>query len=258
MICLSWRRCLLGMIASVALGAPVAADPIAGGTTVLAGRAYQDIFLAADSPLNPTGADLLIPIFGDGAIILTRGDQVGDTISIVQLEGLYYGENAALGGKFVFGSIAPLTPADYGGVITNVVQVPGDTTGLPSSFVSGDVRLGGTQFGFEFLEGPLAGARLYTDPAQVFEFSSVFDGLPPSNGTFLVNSGDATLDVLLNGVKVAESRNRRILISTAVPEPTALALLGLGLVALAAGRAARNRRRSGSADAPARVPGDRE
>ena len=62
-------------------------------------------------------------------------------------------------------------------------------------------------------------------------FSSTFDGLPPSGGTILANSGPDLLNVLFNGQVVAESSNRRIILAPAsVPEPGSIILLAMGAV----------------------------
>ena len=154
--------------------------------------------------------------------------------------GLFYGSDPLLG-SFVFGNIPPLTGADFSGVITNVVQDPNDpgfATGQPSSFQSGDFSFGGASFGFEFLTGPAAGIKLFTDPAVPFSFSSTFDGLPPSAGTVLNNSGTDVLNVLFNGQVVATSSDRRIVLS-AVPEPSSLTLCGLAAVVAGAYTAVR-------------------
>ena len=128
--------------------------------------------------------------------------------------GLFYGSDPRLG-SFVFGNIPPLTGADFSGVITNVVQDLSDRipTGQPSSFQSGDFSFGGASFGFEFLTGPAAGLKLFTDPAVPFSFSATFDGLPPSAGTVLNNSGTDVLNVLFNGQVVATSSDRRIVVT---------------------------------------------
>jgi hypothetical protein len=101
---------------------------------------------------------------------------------------------------------------------------PGFPTGQPSSFQSGDFSFGGASFGF--LSGPAAGIKLFTDPAVPFSFSTTFDGLPPSAGTVLNNSGTDVLNVLFNGQVMATSSDRRIVLS-AVPEPSSLTLCGL-------------------------------
>src|SRR5262249_29152166 len=170
-----------------------AADPIVAGTTYLPGTAIQDITLLPNTPFNPTGSPILFDdLFGIGSITIQRDTQVGSTIPILALSGgLFYGSDPLLG-SYVFGNVPPLTGADFSGVITNVVQDPSDPgfpTGQPSSFQSGDFSFGGASFGFEFLTGPAAGLKLFTDPAVPFAFSSTFDGLPPSAGTVLNNSG---------------------------------------------------------------------
>src|SRR5207302_4197014 len=157
------------------------------------------------------------------------------TIPIASLSGgQFFGSNAMLG-TYVFGNISPLTGADFSGVINNVVQNPSDpgfATGQSSSFQSGDFSFGGASFGFEFLTGPAAGLKLFTDPAVPFSFSSTFDGLPPSAGTVLNNSGPDVLNVLFNGQVVATSSDRRIVLSS-VPEPSSLALCGMAAVIVA-------------------------
>ena len=206
--------------------APAQAAPIVGGTTVLPGTAIQTITLLAGTPFNPTGSDIVITgVSGNGTITINRDAQIGNTIAINSLSGgQFYGSNPFLG-SYVFGNIPPLTGADFSGVITNVVQNPADpgfATGQPSSFQSGDFSFGGASFGFEFLTGPAAGITLFTDPAVPFSFVATFDGLPPSTGTVLQNSGPNFLNVLFNGQVVAQSSDRIIVLSTPVPVPSTL------------------------------------
>lgn len=230
---------LAAVAVALAVGAPAGAAPIVAGPTHLPSVAIQDITLLPNTPFNPTNAPIFLPgVSGVGVITLNRATQSGNTIPIPTLAGgQYVGSHPALG-SYVFGNIPPLTGADFSGQITNVVQDPADpgfSTGNASSFRAGDFTFGGDSFGFEFLSGPAAGVRLYTDPAVPFEFSAAFDGLPPSVGTVLMNSGPDVLNVTFLGQVVATSSNRRILIT---PEPAGLAVFGLVL----AGAAARRRR----------------
>jgi hypothetical protein len=73
--------------------------------------------------------------------------------------------------------------------------------------------------------------KLFTDPSVPFAFAATFDGLPPSQSTVLVNSGPDVLNVLFNGDVVAQSSNRRIVLS-AVPEPSSIVMLGFGALGL--------------------------
>ena len=223
------------VLAILATPSSRAADIIAG-TTDLPSIAIQDITLLARTPFNPGPTPILISdVSGLGTITLNRDAEVGNTINIPTLAGgMYYGSNPLLG-SYVFGNIPPLTGADFSGVITNVVQNPldpGFATGQPSSFQSGDFSFGGNSFGFMFLTGPAAGLSLYTDPTVPFSFSSTFDGLPPSPGTVLANSGPDFLNVLFNGQVVAESSDRRIIILGSVPEPGSIVLLAAGAIGL--------------------------
>src|SRR3954471_18405600 len=194
----------LALVLVAAAATPRAmAAPIIAGSTLLPGTAIQDITLLPNTPFNPTGSPILInDLFGVGSITINRDTQVGSTIPISSLSGgMFFGSNALLG-TYVFGNIPPLTGADFSGVINNVVQNPSDpgfATGQPSSFQSGDFSFGGASFGFEFLTGPAAGLKLFTDPTVPFSFSSTFDGLPPSAGTVLNNSGPDVLNVLFDG-----------------------------------------------------------
>lgn len=233
----------LGVI--VTLTAPAAAAPIVAGTTHLPTTAIQDITLLPSTstfqnPFNPTGSPILLAgISGSGVMTLNRDAQSGNTINIPSLAGAqYFGSHPALG-SYVFGIVGMLTGADFSGSIANVVQNPADpgfATGQPSSFQSGDFSVGGASFGFTFLSGPLTGVTLYTDPTVPFEFSTPFDGLPPSVGTTLMNSGPDVLNVTLGGQVVATSSNRRIVVT---PEPATLAVFG----AVAAGGLAFRRRK---------------
>lgn len=209
------------------------AEPIVAGPTILPGIAIQDVTLLPNTPFNPTSTPIVLDdLFGIGFITINRGAQVGSTIPIESLEGgLFHGSHPLLG-SYVFGNVPPLTGADFSGVIENVVQDPSDpgfATGDPSSFLSGEFSFGGASFGFEILSGPAAGVKLFTDPDVPFRFAATFDGLPPSAGTVLRNSGPDVLNVLFNGQVVAQSSDRRILL-TAVPEPPAFALFGAGVI----------------------------
>jgi hypothetical protein len=232
MTCQRSRIGLALLVLAAIAATPAQADPIVAGPTVLPGRAIQDITLLANTPFNPTSSPIVIDdLFGDGSITINRDTEVGTTIDIPSLAGgLFFGSNPLLG-DYVFGNIPPLTGADFRGVITNVVQDPGDpgfATGQASSFKSGDFSFGGNSFGFQFLTGPAAGLTLFTDPAVPFSFSSHFDGLPPSAGTVLLNSGPDVLNVSFNGQVVAQSSDRRIIL-TAVPEPSSVLILAIGI-----------------------------
>jgi hypothetical protein len=218
------------------------AASIVAGTTLLYGTAIQDLTLLPNTPFNPGPTPFLISgLSGVGSIALNRDaeDGTSNTISIPTLAGgMFFGTNPNLppGTTYVFGNIPPLTGADFSGSVTNVVQNPldpGFATGQPSSFQSGDFSFGGNNFGFEFLTGPLAGIKLFTDPTVPFSFDAKFDGLPPSPGTVLMNSGPDALNVLWfdpqlgMNIVVAQTSNRTIHLS-AVPEPSSAVLLALG------------------------------
>jgi hypothetical protein len=231
MTCHSFRIGVVCFSLAVIAAIPVEAASIVAGTTDLTGTAIMDLTLLPGTPFNPTGAPIFLSgVSGFGTITLNRDAEIGNTIQIPTLAGgLFYGSYAGLG-SYVFGNIPPLTGADFSGVITNVVQNPNDpgyATGQPSSFQSGNFSFTGASFGFEFLSGPAAGVKLFTDPAVPFSFSATFDGLPPSDGTVLVNSGPDALNVLFNGQVVAQSSNR-VIDLTGVPEPTSVVLLATG------------------------------
>jgi hypothetical protein len=220
----------LVLLAAVA-ARPAQADLIVAGDTDLVGTAIMDLTLLPNTPFNPGPVPIFLPgVSGYGTITLHRNAEVGNSIVIPTLAGgLFFGSNPALG-TYVFGNIPPLTGADFSGIITNVVQNPNDpgfSTGQPSSFKSGNFSFGGASFGFQFLTGPAAGVKLFTDPSVPFSFASTFDGLPPSQGTVLKNSGTDALNVLFNGAVVAQSSNRTIVLQS-VPEPGSLALCGIG------------------------------
>jgi hypothetical protein len=218
------------------------AAPIIAGSTLLPGTAIQDLTLLPGTPFNPTNSPILISgLSGIGSITINRDaeDPTTHTITIPTLAGgQFFGSNPNLppGTTYVFGNIPPLNGADFSGSITNVVQNPlnpGYAAGLPSSFKSGDFSFGGASFGFEFLTGALAGVKLFTDPAVPFSFSATFDGLPPSAGTVLMNSGTDALNVFYfdpqtgMNIVVAQTSNRRIVLS-GVPEPSSCILLAMG------------------------------
>jgi len=196
----------------------------------------MDLTLLPETVFNQGPTAIFIPgVEGYGTITLERDAQIGQTITIAALfGGQFHGINALLG-EYVFGNIPPLTGADFSAIIENVVQNPNDpgfATGQPSSFQSGDFTLGGPSFGFEFLvNGQPTGLKLFTDPSVPFAFSATFDGLPPSQGTVLMNSGPDVLNVLFNGDVVAQSSNRQIVLTT-VPEPSTILMLGVGALGL--------------------------
>lgn len=239
------RSSALALVAVLATALPAAAAPIVAGSTTLPGRAIQDITLLPGTPFNPGPTPIVIDdLFGDGYLLLNRAAQVGTTIDVPTADGVFYGSLPGLG-SYRFGRVGVLTTADFDVSITNVVQDPTDpgfAYGSPSSLQSGLYTLGGDSFGFEFLTGPLAGVILYTSAATPFQFQTALDGLPPTDGTVLANSGLDVVDVLFNGVKVGESSDRRIVLDSAfaIPEPASLALAAVG----AAGLAVRLRRRA--------------
>lgn len=208
-------RLSLGVILLLAAVAtpPAKAAPIVAGATVIQSRAILDLALLPNTPFNPTGSPILLNgLFGVGPLTIFRETQVGDSILLSKVDGRFFGSHPSLG-DYVFGRVDPLTPANYSGVINNVVQDPVDpgfATGQPSSFQSGDISWGGASFGFEFLTGPAAGITLFTDPTVPFSFSSTYDGLPPSLGTVNANSGPDFLNVLFNGQVVATMSGHRV------------------------------------------------
>jgi hypothetical protein len=227
-VCLSLALFLL----AAATAPPAKAAPIVAGATVIPSKAIQDITLLPGTPFNPTTEPITIDdLFGIGPLTIFRDAQVGSTITFSMLDGRFFGSHPLLG-DYVFGRVDPLTPATYSGVISNVVQNPVDpgfATGQPSSFQSGDITWGGANFGFEFLSGPAAGIKLFTDPAVPFSFASTYDGLPPSPGTVNANSGPDLLNVLFNGQVVATTSDRRV---ETIPEPSGVVLLVSSAVGL--------------------------
>jgi hypothetical protein len=224
-------RLVLALVALAAVAArPAWADLIVAGDTDLTGTAIMDLKLLPGTPFNMgTTPITLLGVSGYGTIVLHRDAEVGNTITATLDGGMYSGSYPGLG-SYVFGNVPPLTGSDFTTSITNVTQNmsdPGFATGQPSSFQSGDFSLGGNSFAFTFIGGP----TLYTDPSVPFSFSATFDGLPPSQGTVLMNSGPDVLNVLIDTpggpLVVAQSFDRRIVLTT-VPEPGSLALCGLG------------------------------
>lgn len=220
-------RIPVALLLLAAFAAPSSkADPIVAGTTDLPGTAIMDLTIIGGTQFNPGPTFTIFGLSGYGSITLNRDTQVGNTIDIPTLAGgMYHGSDPILG-DYVFGNVGVLTGADFSGVITNVVQNDPNSD-QPSSFQSGDFTFGGNSFGFTFLSGPASGLTLYTDPAVPFEFSSTFDGLPPSAGTVLANSGPDILNIFFDGVLVAQSANRRIVLGV-VPEPSSCVMLGIG------------------------------
>lgn len=236
------RAALAALALLLPAAPPAAAAPIVAGQTALPSVAIQDITLLPNTPFNPTGSAIVLDdLFGVGDLTLNRAAQAGGAIPIPSLSGVYFGSHPLLG-SYVFGTVPPLTAADFGGSIAGVVQDPADpgfAAGLPSSLRAGRLTVGGATFGFTLLSGPAAGVTLFTDPAAPFQFTADLDGLPPSGGTVLRNSGPDVLNVLFNGQVVATSSDRRIVLlapaPAAVPEPATLAvfaaLAGAGALA---------------------------
>ncbi len=214
------------------------ADEIVAGTTTFQAMAIQDVMISSTASINPTGQDLFFDdLFGFSSATIIREQQAGDVIAISGLEGWSF-EGSNVLGDFRFGIVGPFTGDDYFGTISNVQQDmndPGFATGDPSSFVSGDYFITGTGFGVEFTSGPLMGTILRTDPNQVFEFESVFDGLPPSPGTLISTTpgSDQVLDIYLTNLNgdlielVGTSSDRRILV---VPEPGSTGAIALSVL----------------------------
>ena len=240
------RGALGALAAAVAAASPAAAEPIGAGVSILTAKATQTITLADGNPF--TGVTTVIPIVGYGEFVLERDAQVGDTIAVPRVSGLFYGGDPTLG-TFVFGSIDPFQPTDFDVSITDVVQDPADpgfAAGLPSSLASGTLHIGGPSFGLEFTSGPLTGVRVYSDPAVGFGFVATLDGLPPSSGTPLVSVGTDAIPIRfgsLTGPIIGTTSDRQITFQ-AIPEPSSLALVGLGAAGLGIGRAAHRRRRA--------------
>jgi len=241
-----YRSSLAFVALAILASSSAQAASIVAGSTLLPGTAIQDLTLLPNTPFNPTNSPILISgLSGVGSITINRDaeDPSTNTILIPTLAGgQFFGQNANLppGTTYVFGNISPLTGADFSGSITNVVQNPldpGFATGQPSSFQSGNFSFGGNSFGFQFLTGPLAGIKLFTDPTVPFSFSSTFDGLPPSAGTVLMNSGTDALNVLFfdpqtgMNIVVAQTSDRRIVLSS-VPEPSSVVLLAVGALSV--------------------------
>ena len=222
--------CLVPLIALLLAG-ELRADPIIAGQTSWVVRAIQDVELFANTAVNPTSTPIMVDdLFGVGLAGINRETQVGTSIEISSSFGWDIRGSLPGLGSYRFGAVGPIPASDLTGTISNVMQDPSDpgfSSGDPSSFLSGDVELMGESFAFEFLTGPLAGVVLTTDPNQGFSFSSEFDGLPPSVGTTITNSGDDFLNVLFDGQVVGTSSDRRIVVI--VPEPTTgLATIVLG------------------------------
>ena len=210
----------------------VNAAPIVAGQTTFTVFAIQDVELLPGTPFNPTGSSLVIDdLTAFGTFTIARQAQSGSTIAFTGVQSLFTGSHPLLG-NFELGAGPPLNVGSFLGVITNVMQDPldpGFPTGQPSSFASGDMRLDVPAFALRFQP---SGVVVFTkDP---FTFTAALDGLPPSPGTVL--QGDGTqLGVYFTDpstgadLLVGYSTDRR-LVTSAVPEPAGLALLGAAAV----------------------------
>ena len=233
--------CKVLLIGLVGLGANqrTEAEEIQAGATTFFAQALLDVTIFDSASINPTGEELFFDdLSGFSSATIFREQQVGSTITISGLEGWAF-EGSNVLGDFRFGIVGPFDGNDYSGAFTNVQQDPNDPgfpTGDPSSFVSGDYFVSGTGFGVEFTSGPLTGIILSTDPSQVLEFESVFDGLPPSPGTLISTTpgSDQFLDLYLSNANgdllelVGTTSDRRIVV---VPEPSSMLVIGLGGIA---------------------------
>ena len=153
----------LGLFLLAAVAAPTAnAAPIVAGQTILPSIAIQDITLLPNTPFNPTSSPILFKDFsGTGYLRINRNAEVGNTIAIPTLDGLYYGFNPVLG-SYVFGSVPPLTATNFSGRIDNVVQNPSDpgfATGQPSTSSPGNSRSAATVSGWSSCPDPRQGSR---------------------------------------------------------------------------------------------------
>ncbi len=217
------RNGLVVVILASVLTAPARAQGIVQGQTVLPWEAIQDDHPPArhavqhdrvadpDPRRDRIRRDHAQPRRSRSETTITFGSLAG---------GMYYGSNALLG-SYVFGNIA--TP-DRGGLqrldhqrCPELRPTPAMRPASRPASSRGTSRSGAPASGSSS-SSPDAGARLFTDPSVPFSFSATFDGLPPSPGTVLLNSGPDVLNVQLNGQDVATSSDRRIIILASVPD----------------------------------------
>jgi hypothetical protein len=136
------RSLAIVSLALAALLAPTAtrADPIVAGLTRFDRvAAIQGIERLPGTPFNLTGSSILIrdlTAFGSFTVDRQAQPAEGADIPLVGQSSLFVGSHPLLG-PFQLGSGPPLGIGTDAGSITDVVQSPGDTTGDPSSFVSG-------------------------------------------------------------------------------------------------------------------------
>ena len=244
---------LLCVLASLAPSA--SAEPIVAGTTDLQIEAIQDITLLPGTPFNP----------GIVADPRQRRDRVrhhhdqprrpgrDSTINIPSLAGgLLYGSNPGLPGTLC---VRQHPAADRGGFQRRHHQrgpelrpTPATRPGSRPASSPATSRSAATASGSSSSPARSRGSALFTDPSVPFSFSATFDGLPPSPGTVIANSGPDVLNVLFNGVPVAESSNRRLIILAGVPEPGSAILGGLAVIVVGVWmRSTRRRRMIGAA-----------
>lgn len=228
------------------VAAKTASGDIVAGETVITSRAVQDITFFDGTPFNQTGQDITVfGVAGEGELRLERDAQSGTTINIPSLTGVFTGYNDLLGFSYEMGTLTPAGEAAFSGSIENVVldeDDPGFASGDPSSFESGDYAVSGDFFEIRILDGPAAGAFFTTGAVN---FTSQFDGLPPSAGT-VINGGDEPVSIFFfdgtDTIEIGHSTNRRIY---AVPEPSSVMVLGgLSCAALLLGRRRLRRRQA--------------
>ncbi len=193
-------------------------------------RPIQDLILIPGTPFNDGAEEVLLEAVGvEGIMFFDSLDQVGTSIDLVNGRFFGTGTDARLGGALSLTTGTGIFTQMFG-VLEDVVRDPnhpGFASGALASIISANMSFIVPDYGVR-----LEGLGIDLEVRDPFLFRAQLNGIPSSNGTRYEAdpfSGDASrLAVYLAGTDtiIGYSTNRRLI---AVPEPTAMGLLGLAI-----------------------------